>query len=793
MKLLSLLRLDNFIIKPFVIKIIKISIYFFIFFTNAQKIKFDQIASSQFSMKIKKNKIESLLKKNKKKDSLFFLKIYYAKWLYNNKDFRGAIQTTEKLLESTNKKQEVLFWIGYFYRDVNIIKSNLFFNKAFDQYKQTKISQRALYCLANNYINLNNFDKANEYFKLLIKLQQEQGEYDIYAKISYYQMANNFFYKKDSLSLVKAIAIMNKIESELYNITLSKQQQYAFLTLRGSLYNEETNLNIKLSYKYYKHALKIANNLKDNTKIFNTYLRLASLYNTTNFKKSIYYLNKITTKNNDSILISEKAFNYALLYYYNKGYKKSITYFHKALLYLEGEKFKKIGANDYLLLPSFKNKSRFLHILPFLAKTYYKYYKQTKKIKYLENSILYYKFSDQLIDLIKQNSTSFKSRMFWREKSEKIYSRALDACFEDNNIEDALFFMEKNKALLLSEDISTQNYKLSLSVDFDKLAKEKKIKKQLNKIERERSINKDTLLQEKLKIEQELNLYQDSIYHGKLKKQYKLINYGIKTIQNKLKENEVFLEYHISGTTDFGIFGHNKKAYLILITKKQTFLKKIDNVSALKRNLKFYFKLIKKPFNTKEDKTLFLQKSYQLFSNLFPTEEIKNVIKNKKLIIVPDGLLSLLPFESLITTKMKLNYLIYQSEISYLYSFAFQQANNNVERKAKKNILSMAPVQYRFDSLWNLPNTKKEVYSINKIIPSKTLLYKEATKESFNKWCKDYKIIHLATHAVVNDKSPISNWIAFNNSKLYQNELNTIKTQADLIVLSACNTNVGKL
>lgn len=51
--------------------------------------------------------------------------------------------------------------------------------------------------------------------------------------------------------------------------------------------------------------------------------------------------------------------------------------------------------------------------------------------------------------------------------------------------------------------------------------------------------------------------------------------------------------------------------------------------------------------------------------------------------------------------------------------------------------------------------------------------------------------MHLATHA--NASNETSPWIAFKNEKLYLNELYTIKNQAELVVLNACNSSLGKI
>ena len=65
----------------------------------------------------------------------------------------------------------------------------------------------------------------------------------------------------------------------------------------------------------------------------------------------------------------------------------------------------------------------------------------------------------------------------------------------------------------------------------------------------------------------------------------------------------------------------------------------------------------------------------------------------------------------------------------------------------------------------------------------------EATKNHFLSESSTSKIIHLATHADVSNNP----WIAFSDKKLELHELYTYKNNADLVVLSACNTSLGEV
>ena len=64
-----------------------------------------------------------------------------------------------------------------------------------------------------------------------------------------------------------------------------------------------------------------------------------------------------------------------------------------------------------------------------------------------------------------------------------------------------------------------------------------------------------------------------------------------------------------------------------------------------------------------------------------------------------------------------------------------------------------------------------------------------ATKNNFLTSSGDYKILHLATHASSSNNPAIY----FSKDTLKLHELYTHKTNADLVVLSACETNLGEI
>jgi CHAT domain-containing protein len=103
-------------------------------------------------------------------------------------------------------------------------------------------------------------------------------------------------------------------------------------------------------------------------------------------------------------------------------------------------------------------------------------------------------------------------------------------------------------------------------------------------------------------------------------------------------------------------------------------------------------------------------------------------------------------------------------------------------------------------SLTKLQWAEREVKGISEIIAGNTYYHDKATEEIFKKKAPKAGIIHLATHAIINDKNPMYSKLVMSKDKnsgedgfLNTYELYNMNLSADLVVLSACNTGCGKL
>lgn len=167
----------------------------------------------------------------------------------------------------------------------------------------------------------------------------------------------------------------------------------------------------------------------------------------------------------------------------------------------------------------------------------------------------------------------------------------------------------------------------------------------------------------------------------------------------------------------------------------------------------------------------------------------------QNLIIVPDGILNFLPFEALITQESnttnfaKMHYLLNDFKIAYNTS-ANIYLNSKPVLKSDKTVLGIFPVFEK--SSFELRYSKKELASIRNNFKGKYLENADATFNNFRNNASNYSILHLSTHASSGDiETPAS--IKFYDQEILYSELYNLHINPDLVVLSACETGIGKL
>ena len=575
-------------------------------------------------------------------------------------------------------------------------------------------------------------------------------------------------------------------------------------------------------------AVELLNHKKDSKLLPYAYYWLAQLANSeSDFQEAIEYYQKVqiiylNTKQYERYAISSESIGIA--YYYLKQYDKALENYEKGLkrtvnanqkvifwddiaaVYWKKKEYPKafegyqkalsIAPINFISQTSFDNptvknlkltdyKSYYLTTLQDKADTWLEYYQTTKQKENLKIALDTYLIADKLIDLMRSEHTGTQSKIYWRNKTHHLYGQAIETCFLLKNYEKAFYFFEKSKAVLLNDQLNELTAKQQLSVA--DLAQEKDFqqkKAELNKklsSEAENSKNYENFqrqLVEEQRKEEAFIKRLETTNPTYFKYKYDTTLVTLKNVKQYLAKDQTILEYFMG---DDAIYA------LIISTEKTELQKTPASDYAINANKFLAYCSDKHDINQNFQK--FLVISNQIYQQIF---RYLNVPKGR-LIITQDGYF--LPFEALSKSPKRAEYLLNDYAISYTYSVQFLLKNLSKNSFSfSHKFMGMSPVNYAKNlnqtSLLGSDISLSEVAS--NYVFGKKFSAKEATKNSFLTNAKDYKIVHLYTHAQADstDQEPM---IYFADSVLKLSELDALERfKTQLLVLSACKTAVGK-
>lgn len=292
-------------------------------------------------------------------------------------------------------------------------------------------------------------------------------------------------------------------------------------------------------------------------------------------------------------------------------------------------------------------------------------------------------------------------------------------------------------------------------------------------------------------------------------------------IQNLLDADTVFLEYSIG----------KRESFLFAVTREKLEIYRLPKAAEIAPFVQDVRLALSEAGRRNYGR--FVNSSRRLYEVLLKPSE--SILKTKKhLLIAPDDSLNYLPFDVLLTEEparigradfQKLPYLINNRTISYTPSAnVLAEISKTKQRSAiqtpqfvafgdpiygETNFISSALVKrfvndvFNSPSLPRLPDSNREVtkIAINFGDSARIFLRDEATEQNIkqNRELSTAQIIHFATHGIINEKMPqfsglllSQNGDSDEDGLLQTEEIYALNLNADLVVLSACRTALGK-
>lgn len=237
-----------------------------------------------------------------------------------------------------------------------------------------------------------------------------------------------------------------------------------------------------------------------------------------------------------------------------------------------------------------------------------------------------------------------------------------------------------------------------------------------------------------------------------------------------------------------------------------SFIIPIDRAE-LDADVKEYLRLISNP--PASDYDTVKQLSERLFDTLIKPISL-SLDSNKTIYIMPDKILSYLPFESLLSSVTD-RYMLEDYNIAYSPSSSvFLICEEEARRKnssSVENILSLGNPTFdkdTFSGLGDLRSAKREAERISRFYDGPTLLTGPEVKESFvTTEMEKFEVVHIAAHSILDEYSPMQSKILLTmgvngtgsgsngDGILEAKELYKLKLlRTRLVVLSSCQSGI---
>ena len=416
---------------------------------------------------------------------------------------------------------------------------------------------------------------------------------------------------------------------------------------------------------------------------------------------------------------------------------------------------------------------------------------------------------DQLESMRDQVAGSEVESQLFLEDKVISYHSLVDLLVKENKPIDALIVAERAKGRILLDVLNSGRTDQAKLLTPSETEEAKRLNRRISEInERIKarddspSSSLDSLYRELDAARLEYQSFQDGLYasHSELRlRTGRTSLLASADLKNLPLKNQAYLEY--VATKD--------QVYLFVLTR---------NTASEDLNLKFYPILTQpKDLERKVDqfhrmladrRPDYASLAYELYVALIkPAEsQLKDI---NTICVVPDNFLWNVPFQALLNADdrhlLEERALFYAPSLSVLLEMR-TRSNRNGNRKGSLIAFGnpLLPAGQSGVEDCPLPEAETEVTTIARSFAkpkSKIFTKREAREKTFKTLAPSYSFVHLATHGVIDNRHPLYSHLLLtrtegevdNDGRLEAREIMNLKLNADLAVLSACETGNGRI
>lgn len=474
------------------------------------------------------------------------------------------------------------------------------------------------------------------------------------------------------------------------------------------------------------------------------------------------------------------------------------------------------------------------------AEGYYQRYILNKDRGDLEEARSLYKSAEAFVNRLRMEYAHDLSKQTLVEKALPIFTggvRTATLLFDLTGnkvyLEDAFAFSERSKSMILQEARQTskerkyqgipaawieegRNLKIDLAFYQKKYAEEEA------KFDQQDSVRLTRYQSRIVELQQQKEHWENTVkqkWPSYFSLQHEPVIVELDGIQKRIDPGSCLIEYFMTDTS----------LYIFTLDQSGIHYSLRKNDAKLQSDLQEFRQLTSTVPRFNDDKELINDKFVALGHRLYLwlLEGVPGLNGKDKLVIIPDGMLALVPFSALlvdIPDKKGFRHwpwVLKKYQIQQEYS-ASLYLEERVKHRSGRSYLGFAPeyegellamrggadsilLSRAFGETGNripaLQYNRDEVEAAAEAFSGKFHAGKEASERHFKEEAKKSRVLHLAMHALTDDENPAYSQLLFTrqeqdtveDGQLHAYELYNMELKADLAILSACNTGTGKL